>query len=72
MVLSDFDNQIVAMEAAIRECEQRFGSRSPRVNHPVLGFLTGEEWRKFHWVNGVQHLKQIKRLRLMAGRHTMH
>jgi hypothetical protein len=28
--------------------------------------LTGRQWRKFHWVHGHHHLKQIRDLRQLS------
>ncbi|MGZ7099671.1 MAG: DUF1569 domain-containing protein [Candidatus Angelobacter sp.] len=33
------------------------------MDHPVLGPLTAAEWRKFHLVHGLHHVKQIRSLR---------
>jgi hypothetical protein len=33
------------------------------LDHPILGPLTGGQWRKFHLVHGLHHVKQIRRLR---------
>jgi len=54
---------IVAMDEAIAQCEAKFGLRTRLLDHPILGPLTGRQWRKFHWVHGQHHLKQIQRLR---------
>jgi len=29
----------------------------------VLGALTGEQWRKFHWLHGRHHVRQILKFR---------
>jgi Protein of unknown function (DUF1569) len=55
--------RISAMDAAIAQCESRFGKRTRLLNHPILGPLTARQWRKFHWVHGRHHLKQIQNLR---------
>lgn len=55
--------QILAMDEVIAQCEARFGKRTLLVDHPVLGPLTARQWRKFHWIHGCHHLKQIKKLR---------
>ncbi len=55
--------QIIAMDEVIAQCEARFGQRTRLLDHPILGPLTGRQWRKFHWVHGRHHLKQIKKLR---------
>ena len=54
---------IEAMDQAIARCEARFGKRTKLMDHPILGPLTASEWRKFHWVHGRHHVKQILRLR---------
>lgn len=55
--------QILAMDEIIAQCEARFGKRTLLLDHPVLGPLTARQWRKFHWLHGRHHLKQIKKLR---------
>ena len=55
--------QILAMDEIIAQCEARFGKRTLLLDHPVLGPLTARQWRKFHWIHGRHHLKQIKKLR---------
>ena len=55
--------QILAMDEVIARCEARFGKRTRVLDHPVLGPLTPRQWRKFHWIHGRHHLKQIKKLR---------
>jgi len=51
------------MDDMIARCEEKFGSSSKLLDHPILGPLTGAEWRKFHLVHGRHHVKQIRRLR---------
>jgi hypothetical protein len=62
-VMSGIAPQIVAMDEVIAQCEARFGKRTCLLDHPVLGPLTGRQWRKFHWVHGCHHIKQIEKLR---------
>lgn len=62
-VISDLARNIAAMDESIRACEQHFGSDVKLVNHPFLGPLTSDEWRRFHCVHGRHHLRQIRRLR---------
>jgi hypothetical protein len=54
---------ISAMDQIIAKCERRFGKRTLVLDHPILGPLTCTQWRKFHWVHGRHHVKQILRLR---------
>jgi len=56
---------ISAMDDVIAQCEARFGKRTLVRDHPILGPLTCRQWRKFHWVHGRHHMKQIARLREM-------
>jgi len=56
-------SQIQAMDELITQCEVRFGKRTRLLDHPILGPLTARQWRKFHWVHGRHHVKQIVRLR---------
>lgn len=51
------------MDAAISECEQRYGSAVKIADHPVLGPLTAEQWRRFHLVHARHHMKQVRQLR---------
>jgi Protein of unknown function (DUF1569) len=55
--------QILAMDEVIAQCEARFGKCTRVLDHPVLGPLTARQWRKFHWIHGRHHLKQIQKLR---------
>lgn len=45
-------------EVAAR-AESRFGARTPLVNHPIIGPLGVDRWRRFHWIHTRHHLKQI-------------
>jgi hypothetical protein len=65
-VRSEIAEKIVAMDAAIAQCEERWGRGVMLLDHPVLGPLTGAQWRKFHLVHGLHHQKQL--LRLRAGK----
>jgi hypothetical protein len=62
-IMSEIGPQLEAMDRAIGEAEVRYGSSVCLVDHPVLGPLTGKQWRKFHWVHGRHHVKQIERLK---------
>ena len=61
-VQAEIGPTIAAMDKAIADCEARYG-RGLLLDHPILGPLTGRQWRKFHWVHGRHHVKQILRLR---------
>ena len=57
--LRRFNDALVAMDATLCDAEKRFGARSRVLNHPILGPLTAQQWRRFHQVHGRHHLKQI-------------
>lgn len=58
-VLNDIGPTITAMAKLIDQCEARYGRGTRLLNHPILGPLTARQWRKFHWVHGRHHVKQI-------------
>ena len=62
-VLAEIGLKIAEMDRMIAHCEKTHGTRSKLLDHPVLGPLTGKQWRKFHLVHGRHHVKQIWRLR---------
>lgn len=59
-VQSAIFEEIRRMDAGLTECETRFGSRRKIMDHPVLGPLDVRQWRKFHWVHGRHHARQIR------------
>ena len=61
-VLENIAAVIAEMDAKIAEAEKKYGERTLLLDHPIIGPLRGQEWRKFHWVHGNHHLKQIARL----------
>ncbi len=65
-VLAEVAPKIQAMDDIIRRCEEQFGLKEKLLDHPILGPLTGPEWKKFHLVHGLHHVKQIRRLRAAA------
>jgi Protein of unknown function (DUF1569) len=62
-IVADIGPQIAAMGKLIAESEARYGSRTKVLDHPILGPLTARQWRKFHWVHGRHHVKQIQQRR---------
>ena len=57
-----FEN-IARMDNVIAACDAQFGRGKSIAEHPILGPLTASEWRKFHWVHGRHHARQITRLK---------
>jgi hypothetical protein len=52
--------ELEKMASGLDECEHKFGVGTKIMDHPFLGPLTAEEWRKFHWVHGRHHLRQLR------------
>lgn len=48
------------MDSAITRCEEQFGKSTKIANHPILGPMTAQQWRKFHFVHAQHHAKQIQ------------
>ena len=60
-VLAEIVPKIGEMDEIISRCEQKLG-RGKLLDHPILGPLSGAQWRKFHLVHGLHHVAQIRRL----------
>lgn len=61
--LRRFNDALVAMNATLFDAERRFGNKTRLLEHPALGPLTAEQWRRFHRVHAFHHLAQIAALR---------
>jgi len=62
-VVGALEAALLEMDGLITRCELRFGRSTRILDHPALGPLTAKQWRKFHWVHGHHHVKQIARVR---------
>jgi len=61
-VLAEIGSKIEEMDETIRRSEEEHGMWTQLLDHPILGPLTGAQWRKFHLVHGLHHVRQIERL----------
>jgi len=52
--------EIQQMDAGLAECERKFGAGAKLLDHPILGPLNVDQWRKFHWVHGRHHAQQVR------------
>ena len=68
-VRNEIGAKLAAMDAVIAQCEARFGRHVKLLDHPIVGPLSATQWRTLHVVHGRHHLKQLLRLREMAGSH---
>ena len=57
--LRAFNDALVAMDATLTDAERRFGKKKRILDHPILGPLTAEEWRRFHRVHAEHHFRQM-------------
>lgn len=62
-ILKKVQANLAAMDDAIGNCERRYGRGATVLVHPILGPLTLAQWRKFHRVHCLHHMKQIRLLR---------
>jgi hypothetical protein len=54
------------MATRIDEAEKRWGSSVTIAVHPILGPLTAERWRKFHFIHTRHHMRQVRARRGVA------
>jgi len=70
-VRAEIRGKLAEMDEIIGRCERELGGGKFRgraiLEHPILGPLTARQWRKFHLVHGMHHVKQIRRLREEQG-----
>ena len=50
---------LAELDGILMECEAQFGSHAVGT-HFIFGPLTARQWRRFHRVHGLHHLKQVK------------
>ena len=53
--------ELCQMDAGLSECQRRYGAKTRIMDHPILGPLNVQQWRKFHWVHGRHHARQIRK-----------
>ena len=49
------------MKTALASAEQRWGGKEPVGVHFLLGPMTAEQWRKFHYLHGHHHVLQMRK-----------
>jgi DinB superfamily len=54
--------ELIRMDEVTARGEQRFGDRRA-VSHIILGPLSMRQWRRFHLVHGLHHVRQIHAIR---------
>jgi hypothetical protein len=56
-LVAELRAELEKMDDLLVECEAKFG-KSPVGMHFIFGPLTARQWRRFHRVHGLHHLKQ--------------
>jgi len=51
--------RIAVMQTLLMQAEREFGRKQRCTSHMVLGPMSVDSWRRFHWVHGQHHLKQM-------------
>jgi len=62
-IVADIFPAIELMDQAIARAEEVYGRGRKLMDHPILGPLNANQWRKFHLMHGLHHAKQLHRLR---------
>jgi len=71
-VFSEICRAIAEMDEIMTRCDAKFGSDNRVLDHPFLGPFTTTQWRKFHLVHGLHHVKQIRVLHEVTARKNNH
>jgi hypothetical protein len=59
---------LIAMDLKIGKTQAKFGGGVLAL-HPIIGPLTAQQWRKFHWEHTRHHMKQVCALRAALPSH---
>jgi hypothetical protein len=62
-VLAEILSKMAEMDALLTDCAAKFGGQIKLLDHPFLGPFSIDRWRKFHLVDGLHHVKQMRKLR---------
>lgn len=61
--IASIRQNLSAMDEVFKQCEARFGDKRIVLVHAILGPLSIREWRRFHCVHTLHHMRQIHGLR---------
>jgi hypothetical protein len=62
-IVAEIATVLGGMDEVMSRCAAKFGARTKVLDHPILGPFSVRQWRTFHLVHGLHHLKQIRGLR---------
>ncbi len=66
-VAPSVDSHLVDLDRQLREAAQVLGEASRVLDHPRLGPLSVNDWRRFHYVHTRHHVRQIAERAWKAG-----
>ncbi len=55
-----FNDSLVAMDACLSDAQKSFGKKTKLLDHPIIGPLDAQQWRRFHRTHAMHHLQQIR------------
>jgi hypothetical protein len=61
-VLAEIGSKIREMDDLMARCEEKLGTGRKLLDHPILGPLSAAQWRKFHLLHGMHHIKQVRQV----------
>ncbi|HWZ43694.1 MAG TPA: DinB family protein [Candidatus Saccharimonadales bacterium] len=56
------------LDHTIGDCEKQLGAGTPVFTHPILGPLTAGQWREFHLLHTLHHMRQVRKWRKQMPR----
>lgn len=62
-VISEIGAKIAEMDEGLSQYAAKFGANTKILDHAFLGPFSINQWRKFHLVHGMHHVKQIRKIR---------
>lgn len=62
-VIASIKQNLSELDSVLQQCEARFGDKRTVLVHTILGPLSTREWRRFHCVHTLHHMRQIQALR---------
>ena len=62
-LVAKISQRLQQLDELLDELAALFGERNRCISHMILGPLSPREWRRFHLVHGLHHLRQIDRIR---------
>ena len=60
-------DELLPLDALFTEAERMWGPSKRCMTHGALGAMTVQQWRRFHFVHGEHHLRQILATRAVMG-----